>query len=98
VAELIARAPAQRYAVSIRNGNPTRPPDAERLQYALGAAASISAGSDGPGHFVLEPASSHAFGSAIARLAEAGFLMTACSQETAEIERAFLALTAEATS
>lgn len=95
VAELIARAPSQRYAVSIRNGNPVRPPDAERLQRTLGTAASISAGTDGPGHFLLEPAPDYAFGSAIARLAEAGFLVTACRQEQAEIESAFLALTAE---
>ena len=96
VAELIARAPSQRYAVSIRNGNPMRPPDTERLQRTLGTTASISAGPDGPGHFVLEPAPTHAFGSAIARLAEAGFVVTACRQERAEIESAFLALTAEA--
>jgi len=95
VAELIARAPSQRYAVSIRNGNPAHAPDAARLQLALGIAASISAGPDGPGHFLLEPAPSHAFGSAIVRLAEAGFVVTACRQETAEIESAFLALTAE---
>lgn len=96
VAELIARAPSQRYAVNIRNGNPARPPDAERLQRTLGIAASIVAGPDGSGHFLLEPAPSHAFGSAIARLAEAGFVVTACRQEHAEIESAFLALTAEA--
>jgi ABC-2 type transport system ATP-binding protein len=94
VAELIACAPSQRYAVSIRNGNPTRPPDAVRLQRALGTAGSIFAGPDGPGHFVLEPAPTHAFGSAIARLADAGFLVTACRQERAEIESAFLALAA----
>jgi ABC-2 type transport system ATP-binding protein len=95
VAELIARAPSQRYAVSIRNGSPLRPPDAERLQRTLGTAASISAGPDGPGHFLLEPAPNHAFGSAIARLAQAGFIVTACRQERAEIESAFLALTTE---
>jgi ABC-2 type transport system ATP-binding protein len=98
IAELIARAPSQRYALSIRNGNPVQPPDTERLQRTLGPAASISAGPDGPGHFLLEPAPSHAFGSAIARLAEAGFVVTACRQESAEIETAFLALTAEAAS
>lgn len=98
VAELIARAPSQRYAVSIRNGNPLRPPDPERLQRTLGTAASISAGPDGPGHFLLEPAASHAFGSAIACLADAGFVVTACRLERAEIESAFLALTAEAIS
>jgi ABC-2 type transport system ATP-binding protein len=98
VAELIARAPSQRYAVSIRNGDPVRPPDAEWLQRTLGTAAFISAGPDGPGHFLLEPAPSHAFGSVIARLAQAGYLVTACRQERAEIETAFLALTAEASS
>jgi ABC-2 type transport system ATP-binding protein len=98
VAELIARAPSQRYAVSIRNGNPLRPPDTERLQRTLGTSAWIFAGPDGPGHFLLEPAPSHAFGSAIACLAEAGFEVTACRQENAEIETAFLALTGEAAS
>jgi ABC-type multidrug transport system ATPase subunit len=98
VAELIARAPSPRYAVSIRNGNPARPPDAEWLQRTLGTAACISEGPDGSGHFLLEPAPSHAFGSVIARLAAAGYVVTACRQERAEIETAFLALTAEAAS
>jgi ABC-type multidrug transport system ATPase subunit len=98
VAELIARAPSQRYAVSIRNGNPVRPPDADWLQRVLGETARILAGPDGPGHFLLEPAPSHAFGSVIAELATAGYVVTACRQERAEIETAFLALTAEAAS
>jgi ABC-type multidrug transport system ATPase subunit len=98
VAELIARAPSQRYAVSIRNGNPVRPPDADWLQGVLGKTARILAGPDGPGHFLLEPAPSHAFGSVIAELAAAGYVVTACRQERAEIETAFLALTAEAAS
>ncbi len=98
VAELIARAPSQRYAVSIRNGNPVRPPDADWLQRVLGKTARILAGPDGPGHFLLDPAPRHAFGSVIAELAAAGYVVTACRQERAEIETAFLALTAEATS
>jgi ABC-type multidrug transport system ATPase subunit len=98
VAELIARAPSQRYAVSIRNGNPVRPPDADWLQRVLGETARILAGPDGPGHFLIEPAPSHAFGSVIAELATAGYVVTACRQERAEIETAFLALTAEAAS
>lgn len=98
VAELIARAPSQRYAVSIRNGNPVRPPDADWLQQVLGQAARIFDGPDGPGHFLLDPAPSHAFGSVIAQLAAAGYVVTGCRQERAEIETAFLALTAEATS
>ena len=98
VAELIACAPSQRYAVSIRNGDPVRPPTAEWLQRTLGTAAYISAGPDGPGHFLLDPAPSHAFGTVIACLAAAGYTVTACRQENAEIETAFLALTGEAAS
>jgi ABC-2 type transport system ATP-binding protein len=95
VSELISFAPDQRYVVTVRNGNPERPPDAFKLQSALGAAAQISAGPGGPDHFLLSPGPGRALGSAIAGLAEAGFEVTACRQERAEIEEAFLALVAE---
>ncbi len=95
VGELMACAPDQRYVVRVRNGNPARPPDARTLQLALGTVARITAGPGGPDHFLLAPGERGALGSAIAGLAEAGFEVLACRQERAEIEEAFLALTAE---
>jgi ABC-2 type transport system ATP-binding protein len=96
VGELIARAPAQRYVVSHRNGHPDRPPQMASVQRALGAAAQVSRGPGGDDQFLLAPAGGGALGSAIAALSQAGYDVVACRQERAEVEEAFLALTAEA--
>ncbi|HWF72784.1 MAG TPA: ABC transporter ATP-binding protein [Solirubrobacteraceae bacterium] len=98
VSELIARAPAQRYVVRIRNGHPDIPPRAEVLQQALGSVASVVAGPRGQDDFVLDTGSGAALGPAVAALARGGYELMACRPERAEIEEAFLALTDEAPS
>jgi ABC-2 type transport system ATP-binding protein len=98
VGELIARAPAQRYVVTIRNGHPDRPPALEVVQQALGSVATVRAGPRGAENFVLDPGSAGALGPAVAALTQGGFELMACRPERAEIEEAFLALTAEAAS
>jgi ABC-type multidrug transport system ATPase subunit len=92
VAALIACAPARRYVVSVRNGNPHRPPDLQTLQRVIGPDARITIAPGGPGNFLLTPGQDRALGSAIAELSGNGFEVTACRQERAEIEEAFLAL------
>lgn len=98
VSEFVARAPDRRYVVSVRNGHPDRPPDARIVQLAVGTGARISVGPGGPGNFLLTPSPDCELGSAIAQLAGKGFEVTACRQERAEIEDAFLALAGEGTS
>lgn len=98
VTELVARAPARRYVVNVRNGNPNRAPDPHVLQIALGSGARISLGPGDPGTFLLAPGPDRALGSAIAALAASGFEVTGCRQERAEIEDAFLALAGEGSS
>ncbi len=95
VAELIACAPAQRYVVRVRNGNPDRPPKAQVLQGVLGTHARIAPGPAGVEDFLLEPAADSALGAAVAALAQAGFDVLSCRQERAEIEEAFMALSSE---
>ena len=95
VSELAERAPTQRYVVTVRNGNPDLPPDAHVLQRALGDRGEIVLGPGGPGHYLLAPGRDAVLGSAMGALAEAGFDVLSCRQERAEIEEAFVALTAE---
>jgi ABC-type multidrug transport system ATPase subunit len=98
VSELIAHGLTQRYVLTVRNGNPDHPPDASRLQRALGATARVSDGPGEPGHFLMAPGHDATLGAAIATLTESGFEVSGCRQERAEIEAAFLALSAESTS
>ncbi|MGN6872148.1 MAG: ABC transporter ATP-binding protein [Solirubrobacteraceae bacterium] len=95
VTELVACAPTRRYVLNIRNGNPNHVPDPQALQLVLGADARISLSPGDPGTFLLAPAPNLALGSAIAALAGKGFEVTACRQERAEIEDAFLAIAGE---
>jgi ABC-2 type transport system ATP-binding protein len=95
VSAMIARGPARRYVVRIRNGHPDTPPRLEVLQRALGPVASVVAGPRGADDFVLDPAGDAALGPAVAALASQGFELVSCRPERAEIEEAFLALTAE---
>lgn len=92
VAELARHAPASRYVVTVRPDDAGPPPDAGRLQTALGNIACVTPGAGGPQHFLLEPARPSPLGAAIARLAEAGYDVIGCRRERAEIEEAFLAL------
>lgn len=95
VSELIAHVPDQRYVVRVRNGKPDTPPDVRALQRAVGDLADIAHGPGGLDHFLLEPDRLAALGPAIGALTEAGFDVLSCRRERAEIEEAFLALTAE---
>jgi ABC-2 type transport system ATP-binding protein len=95
VSELIERAPESRYVMKVRNGNPDEPPDARTLQLALGNAARVSALPGSVGEFLLAPAADRGLGSTMATLVEAGFEVTGCRQDHAEIEAAFLALAAD---
>jgi len=97
VDELIARAPSRRFVIGVRNGRPDRPPSLRSLQGVLGSVATVDASPGGGDQFVLAPARDGALGTAIAALAEAGFEVTACRQEQAEIEEAFMALMTEET-
>jgi hypothetical protein len=92
VSELIERAPDGGYIVKVRNGNPERPPEVRTLQLALGNAARISALPGAVGEFLLAPAPNRGLGSTMATLVDAGFEVTGCRQDRAEIEAAFLAL------
>ena len=92
VGELIERAPDSGYIVKVRNGNPDHPPDVRALQLALGNAARISALPNSVGEFLLAPRPNRGLGSTMATLVDAGFEVTGCRQDRAEIEDAFLAL------
>jgi len=96
VADLIASAPSRGYVVRVRNGHPDRPPQRSALEQALGAAARLGGEVRGADEFVLVPRVDGGLGSALAALAEAGFDVLECRRERAEVEEAFLALTAEA--
>jgi ABC-type multidrug transport system ATPase subunit len=95
VAELLARAPAQRYLVELRNG---RPPDAalERtLADLLAGRASIRAvgGADADaGHYVLGLAEGTVLGDALAVLTRAEIQVLSCREERSGVEEAFLSL------
>ena len=92
VGELIERAPDSGYIVKVRNGNPDHPPDLRALQLALGNSARISALPNSVGEFLLAPRPNRGLGSTMATLVDAGFEVTGCRQDRAEIEDAFLAL------
>ena len=95
VSELIARAPAQRFVIKVRNGHPDQPPDSAALQQALGGIAHVSTGDAEPGSFLLVPGPDRTVGAAFAALVTAGYDVLTCRTERAEIEEAFLALAAE---
>ena len=93
VGDLVAIAPQQHYVVRVRNGHPDRPPAVQVLQAAVGTVARLADCGAGRGEFMLTPVDGR-LGSAIAALATAGYEVTSCRQERAEIEDAFLALAA----
>jgi ABC-2 type transport system ATP-binding protein len=95
VAELIARAPEQRFVVAIRNGHPDRPPDAARLREVLSGIADVTATRNDAGHFLLAPCGDRSLGAAFAALAAGGYDVLNCRPERAEIEEAFIALASE---
>jgi ABC-2 type transport system ATP-binding protein len=95
VAELIARAPEQRFVVTIRNGHPDRPPDPAQLQHVLSGIAHVSAGQHEAGQFVLVPSKDRTLGAAFVALATSSYDVLSCRPERAEIEEAFMALVSE---
>lgn len=92
VGDLALHAPASRYVVTVRPGDPARPPCADALQRAVGDIAAVCGDAADPQQFLLEPGPRSVLGAAIARLAEAGYEVIGCRRERAEIEEAFLAL------
>ena len=83
----------------LRGVGPVGPIGCATIQRALGSTAGVTpVAGDDPEHFILEPEADRDLGEAIAALAQAGFAVLACRQEYSEVEEAFLALTAEASS
>jgi ABC-2 type transport system ATP-binding protein len=96
VQALLRLAPEPRYLVRVRNGNPAVPPPVQALQSALGSCAHVSPSASSNDEFVLAPGTEQPLGAAVVALAAAGYQVLSCQREGAEVEEAFMALTADA--
>ena len=95
VGDLVAIAPSKRYIVRVQHSTLARPPEENSLRAAVGRTARLAGAGGAEDEFLLTPAEGR-LGSAMAALATAGYEVTSCRQERAEIEDAFLALAAQA--
>jgi ABC-2 type transport system ATP-binding protein len=95
VAELAAHAAQPNYIIRVRNGSSPQVELVTELQRMLGPLAQIAAASDGPDRYRLAMAQGAVVGDAIASLTAAGIRVIGCREERADIEEAFLAMTAE---
>jgi len=96
VAELIARAGARRFVISIGANGTGSLPEPAVLERALGAAGRIAPAAAGDGTYLLALADDATLGAALRALLEADVDLLACRHERPEVEEAFLALLGEA--
>ena len=94
-AELVARAPSDRYLVQVRKSDTGRPPAPAAVQLVVGTAAPMMPTNEA-GYFLLAPRDQGGLGVAVASLVEAGYDVISCRQAHSEMEEAFLVLTGAA--
>jgi len=94
-AELVARAPTDRYLIQVCTRDASGPPQLAAVQLVAGPGTTITPTND-VGYFVLASRNPRGVGLAVARLVNGGFDVISCRQADSEMEEAFLALTGAA--
>lgn len=93
VSELLDRAGARRFVISLAANGTGRLPPAEQLATAVGPGGRVTPAGDGS--FVLALDAEATLGDALASLVASGVNVLGCRNERPEVEEAFLALLAE---